>query len=108
MMFNFFANQHLFYALAAEDTRPLEQALEATRKIPDAAQWAVFLRNHDELDIERLPEKLRAKVFERFGPDPRHAAVSPRHPPAAGLDARRSPSHRAGEQRDVLACRDRR
>jgi maltose alpha-D-glucosyltransferase/alpha-amylase len=70
MMFNFFANQHLFYALAAEDTRPLERALEATRKIPDAAQWAVFLRNHDELDIERLPEKLRAKVFERFGPDP--------------------------------------
>jgi maltose alpha-D-glucosyltransferase / alpha-amylase len=70
MMFNFFANQHLFYALAAEDARPLEQALEATRKIPDAAQWAVFLRNHDELDIERLPEKQRAKVFERFGPEP--------------------------------------
>lgn len=70
MMFNFFANQHLFYALAAGDARPLEQALEATRKIPDAAQWAVFLRNHDELDIERLPEARRAKVFERFGPDP--------------------------------------
>ena len=70
MMFNFFANQHLFYALAAEDARPLENALEATREIPDASQWAVFLRNHDELDIERLPEKLRAKVFQRFGPEP--------------------------------------
>jgi maltose alpha-D-glucosyltransferase/alpha-amylase len=70
MMFNFFANQHLFYALAAEDARPLEQALEATRNIPKAAQWAVFLRNHDELDIERLPEKQRDRVFERFGPDP--------------------------------------
>jgi len=69
MMFNFFANQHLFYALAAEDVRPLERALEATREIPEAAQWAVFLRNHDELDIERLPEKQRDKVFERFGPD---------------------------------------
>jgi maltose alpha-D-glucosyltransferase/alpha-amylase len=69
MMFNFFVNQHLFYALAAEDTRPLEQAMQATRGIPDSAQWAVFLRNHDELDIERLPEKQRAKVFERFGPD---------------------------------------
>lgn len=70
MMFNFFANQHLFYALAAEDARPLENALEATREIPDVSQWAVFLRNHDELDIERLPEKLRAKVFQRFGPEP--------------------------------------
>jgi maltose alpha-D-glucosyltransferase/alpha-amylase len=70
MMFNFFANQHLFYALAAEDVRPLAQALQATRNIPDAAQWAVFLRNHDELDIERLPEQRRAKVFERFGPEP--------------------------------------
>jgi maltose alpha-D-glucosyltransferase/alpha-amylase len=70
LMFNFFANQHLFYALASEDTRPLERALAATKHIPHAAQWAVFLRNHDELDIERLPEKLREKVFERFGPDP--------------------------------------
>lgn len=70
MMFNFFVNQHLFYALASEDTMPLERALEATRDIPEAAQWAVFLRNHDELDIERLPERLRAKVFERFGPEP--------------------------------------
>lgn len=70
MMFNFFANQHLFYALAAEDARPLGQALESTRNIPDASQWAVFLRNHDELDIERLPEARRAKVFERFGPEP--------------------------------------
>ena len=70
MMFNFFVNQHLFYALAAGDTRPLEQALRATRKIPGSAQWAVFLRNHDELDIDRLPKQQREKVFARFGPEP--------------------------------------
>lgn len=69
MMFNFFANQHLFYALASEDVRPLERALLATRDIPAAAQWCTFLRNHDELDIERLPEKMRNVVFERFGPE---------------------------------------
>jgi maltose alpha-D-glucosyltransferase/alpha-amylase len=69
MMFNFHVNQHLFYTLASGDTQPLEQALDATRNIPDATQWAVFLRNHDELDIERLPKKMRDKVFERFGPD---------------------------------------
>ncbi|HEY0684938.1 MAG TPA: alpha-amylase family protein [Steroidobacter sp.] len=70
MMFNFWVNQHLFYALASGDTKPLEQALKATRKIPDATQWAVFLRNHDELDIERLPKQRREKVFKRFGPEP--------------------------------------
>jgi maltose alpha-D-glucosyltransferase/alpha-amylase len=69
MMFNFFVNQHLFYALASGDAQPLEEALKATRKIPDSAQWAVFLRNHDELDIERLPKKRRDQVFARFGPD---------------------------------------
>ena len=69
MMFNFHVNQHLFYSLASGDTKPLEQAIEETRKIPDATQWAVFLRNHDELDIDRLPKQRRDKVFERFGPD---------------------------------------
>lgn len=70
MMFNFWVNQHLFYALASGDSKPLEDALKATRKIPDAVQWAVFLRNHDELDIERLPKQRRDKVFKRFGPEP--------------------------------------
>jgi len=68
-MFNFFVNQHLFYALASEDVRPLERALLATREIPAPAQWCMFLRNHDELDIERLPDEQRNVVFERFGPD---------------------------------------
>lgn len=68
MMFNFFVNQHLFYALASTDTRPLAQALAATRRIPATAQWGHFLRNHDELDIDRLPQRMREVVFKRFGP----------------------------------------
>ena len=70
MMFNFFVNQHLFHALATSDTRALQKALHATRSIPESAQWAQFLRNHDELDIDRLGAAQRAKVFERFGPEP--------------------------------------
>ncbi|MBP7148724.1 MAG: alpha-amylase family protein [Acidobacteria bacterium] len=70
MMFNFFVNQHLFYALASGDARPLARALRATRRIPPAAQWAQFLRNHDELDLGRLDEVQREAVFARFGPDP--------------------------------------
>ncbi|WP_116813567.1 alpha-amylase family protein [Steroidobacter cummioxidans] len=69
MMFNFWVNQHCFYALATGDSAPLEKALKDTSKIPDASQWAVFLRNHDELDIDRLPKHKRDKVFERFGPE---------------------------------------
>ena len=69
MMFNFQVNQHLFYALAAADTAPLAKALHATKPRPATAQWGMFLRNHDELDLGRLQEKQRQKVFDAFGPD---------------------------------------
>jgi maltose alpha-D-glucosyltransferase/alpha-amylase len=68
MMFNFQVNQNLFYALASGDMRPLARALERTQMRPDTAQWAMFLRNHDELDLGRLTEKQRDKVFAAFGP----------------------------------------
>jgi maltose alpha-D-glucosyltransferase / alpha-amylase len=71
MIFNFFVNQHLFYALASGDARPLAHALAATKRIPRYAQWASFLRNHDELDLGRLTEEQRQLVFEKFGPEPR-------------------------------------
>lgn len=69
MMFNFYVNQHIFYALATADTRPLAKALEKTRLSFPGSQWAHFLRNHDELDLGRLTGEQRQKVFERFGPD---------------------------------------
>ena len=69
MMFNFFVNQHLFYALASEDIEPLAKALVATRCDSPSAQWAQFLRNHDELDLGRLTRKQRELVFARFGPE---------------------------------------
>lgn len=69
MMFNFWVNQHLFYALASADARPLREALEATRDIPELGQWAHFLRNHDELDLGRLTDEQRGRVFQQFGPE---------------------------------------
>jgi maltose alpha-D-glucosyltransferase/alpha-amylase len=69
MMFNFHVNQHLFYALASADTRPLTKALKDTRLRPASAQWGLFLRNHDELDLGRLTEAQRDLVFKTFGPD---------------------------------------
>jgi len=70
MMFNFQVNQNLFYALAAADSRPLHAALKRTRKRPATAQWGLFLRNHDELDLGRLTRAQRNTVFAAFGPDP--------------------------------------
>jgi maltose alpha-D-glucosyltransferase/alpha-amylase len=70
MMFNFQANQNLFYALASADTRPLVKAMRATKPRPATAQWGMFLRNHDELDLGRLTEEQRQQVFAAFGPDP--------------------------------------
>jgi maltose alpha-D-glucosyltransferase/alpha-amylase len=69
MMFNFQVNQNLFYALASGDVRPLTRALNATRDRPGTAQWGIFLRNHDELDLGRLTEPQRQKVFAEMGPD---------------------------------------
>jgi maltose alpha-D-glucosyltransferase / alpha-amylase len=69
MMFNFHVNQNLFYALAAADCRPLVRALKATNYRPETAQWCLFLRNHDELDLGRLSDEQRQDVFKCFGPD---------------------------------------
>ncbi len=70
MMFNFWVNQRLFYALATGDTRPLVKALQQTRPKPHTAQWGMFLRNHDELDLGRLSTTQREAVFAAFAPDP--------------------------------------
>ncbi|MDP9034367.1 MAG: alpha-amylase family protein [Myxococcota bacterium] len=69
MMFNFEVNQHLFYALASGDARPLAAAIEVTRERPPTAQWGLFLRNHDELDLGRLTPAQRQTVFAAFGPE---------------------------------------
>ena len=69
MMFNFQVNQNLFYAMASADSRPLVKAMRATESRPATAQWGVFLRNHDELDLGRLTKAQRQTVFDAFGPD---------------------------------------
>ncbi|THH41111.1 alpha-amylase family protein [Neolewinella litorea] len=69
MMFNFYVNQFLFYALASGNCTLLQEALRETAGIHPMAQWANFLRNHDELDLGRLTEEQRQLVFEHFGPE---------------------------------------
>jgi maltose alpha-D-glucosyltransferase/alpha-amylase len=93
MMFNFQVNQNLFYALATSDTRPLRKALVATRPRPATAQWGLFLRNHDELDLGRLSDAQRKAVFAAFGPEKRmqlyNRGIRRRLAPMLGGDRRR-------------------
>jgi maltose alpha-D-glucosyltransferase/alpha-amylase len=93
MMFNFQVNQNLFYALASSDTRPLIKAMKATKPRPPTAQWAQFLRNHDELDLGRLTKEQRQKVFAAFAADPNmqlyNRGIRRRLAPMLGGDRRR-------------------
>lgn len=69
MMFNFYANQYLFYSLATGNTKEFGEALNKTKEKPPNAQWAWFLRNHDEIDLGRLSKRQLNDVYKKMGPD---------------------------------------
>jgi maltose alpha-D-glucosyltransferase/alpha-amylase len=69
MVFGFLINQKTFLSLARGDARPLAHMLRELPRIPRTGQWAMFLRNHDELDLGRLSDKERQEVFDAFAPD---------------------------------------
>lgn len=69
MMFNFFGNQFLFYGFASGNVKDFIKVLEDTKEKPGEAQWAYFLRNHDEIDLGRLSPKKQELVFSKFAPD---------------------------------------
>ncbi|MEJ7582717.1 MAG: alpha-amylase family protein [Acidimicrobiales bacterium] len=70
MLFDFIGMQHLYLSLARADARPLTKALLARPELPPHAQWATFVRNHDELTLDKLTERQRQEVFAAFGPEP--------------------------------------
>jgi glycosidase len=69
LVFSFTVNQAMFLALAREDAAPLKRALEALPPIPEDCQWANFVRNHDELTLDKLSDEERQEVFAAFGPE---------------------------------------
>ncbi|HET6255238.1 MAG TPA: alpha-amylase family protein [Puia sp.] len=69
MLFNFYGNQYLFYALASHDVTLFRRALITLRNILPVSQWCWFLRNHDEIDLGRLTTAQREFVYRQFGPD---------------------------------------
>lgn len=70
LAFNFYLNQHVFLGLARRNPDPVRKALASMPSIPQTAQWANFLKNHDELTLDKLPKGEREEVFAAFGPKP--------------------------------------
>ena len=68
LVLNFYLCNYLFLALARGEAGPIIEALKALPK-EGQGHWANFLRNHDELDLERLTDEERQEVFEAFAPE---------------------------------------
>ena len=69
MQFDFNGMQAIYLSLARSDVRPLVRALKKRPRLHRTNQWANFLRNHDELTLDKLSEKERQEVFDAFGPE---------------------------------------
>jgi maltose alpha-D-glucosyltransferase / alpha-amylase len=70
MLFNFILNQHVFLALVRQDPAPIVAALRDQAPLPAANQWANFIKNHDELTLDKLTDAEREEVFAALAPDP--------------------------------------
>jgi trehalose synthase len=69
--FDFITMANLWLSMARGDAGPLAHALSNRPSIPDECQWATFVRNHDELTLDRLTDSERDDVFKAFGPSKR-------------------------------------
>lgn len=69
MQFDFNGMQQMYLSLAREDARPLAKALRQRPTLDVTSQWANFVRNHDELTLDKLTDEERQEVFDAFGPE---------------------------------------
>jgi glycosidase len=70
MCFDFIGMQQMYLSLVRGDAAPLAEALKERPQPPQDAHWATFVRNHDELTLDKLPEAQRKEVFDALGPKP--------------------------------------
>src|SRR3954469_23124471 len=71
MQFDFITMQRLYLSLARGDAGAVVEALTARPAISPDSQWATFVRNHDELTLDKLSDSERQEVFAAFGPEGR-------------------------------------
>ncbi|HEX8340880.1 MAG TPA: maltose alpha-D-glucosyltransferase [Tepidisphaeraceae bacterium] len=70
MNFHFPLMPRLFMSLRMEDRNPIIDILEQTPALPEGAQWAMFLRNHDELTLEMVTDEERDYMWRVYASDP--------------------------------------
>jgi maltose alpha-D-glucosyltransferase/alpha-amylase len=92
MNFHFPLMPRLFMALRMEDRYPIHEIMQQTPAIPENCQWAVFLRNHDELTLEMVTDEERDYMYRTYAHDPQariNLGIRRRLAPLLGNDRRK-------------------
>ncbi|TPV97686.1 MAG: Trehalose synthase/amylase TreS [Beijerinckiaceae bacterium] len=71
MAFHFPLMPRIYMALAQEDRHPITDIMRQTPEVPDGAQWAIFLRNHDEMTLAMVTGTERDYLWSFYAADPR-------------------------------------
>ncbi|MFT4171950.1 MAG: maltose alpha-D-glucosyltransferase [Rhodocyclaceae bacterium] len=71
MAYHFPLMPRIYMAVAEEDRHPILDIMAQTPDIPENCQWAIFLRNHDELTLEMVTERERDAMYRIYATDPR-------------------------------------
>jgi maltose alpha-D-glucosyltransferase/alpha-amylase len=71
MAFHFPLMPRMYMALAREDRFPITDIMRQTPQIPETCQWAIFLRNHDELTLEMVTDSERDYLWQTYATDRR-------------------------------------
>jgi maltose alpha-D-glucosyltransferase/alpha-amylase len=70
MAFHFPLMPRMFMALRQEERHPIVEIMNQTPEIPETCQWAIFLRNHDELTLEMVTDEERDYMYSQYASDP--------------------------------------
>ncbi|RPH48793.1 MAG: maltose alpha-D-glucosyltransferase, partial [Lysobacterales bacterium] len=71
MAYHFPLMPRIFMAVALEDRYPIAEIMRQTPDIPENCQWAIFLRNHDELTLEMVTDRERDYMYRMYAQEPR-------------------------------------
>ena len=92
MTFHFPLMPRMFMAIRQEDRHPIVEIMRQTPDIPPDCQWALFLRNHDELTLEMVTDEERDYMYKEYAADPRmriNVGIRRRLAPLIGNSRRR-------------------
>lgn len=92
MAYHFPVMPRIFMAVHMEDRTPITDIMERTPAIPETCQWAIFLRNHDELTLEMVTDAERDYMYRAYAPEPImriNVGIRRRLAPLLGNDRRR-------------------